>query len=583
MTAVNRTTARAFILGWVAVVGLGLGVVPAQAVGHQAVVHQAVVDQAAGHQAAVQALGAASSAAAGRPAGSYVPVSSARILDTRSGLGAGGPLAGNHEILLSVTAKGGIPPTGAASIVLTLTVTNPTLAGYLTVYPDGFARPATSNIDFAAGQTIANTVVVRVGAGGRIRLFYGAGTGSVQLVADTAGYYTSGTPTDSGAFQVVAAQRIMDTRSGLGGARASLGATATRVLTVGGVGGVPAGARAVVLNVGVFGATANGSVTVFPRSGPRPGTSNVSFIAGQARSGLTIVPVSPAGQVSLFNGSTRPVNAVVDVLGYYLGGYPAVFGSFLTFTAARVVDTTTGLGAAGPVAPHGSITVQVGGLGEIPGPGTTSIALNVTVKPTGGGYLSVYPTGVAQPTTSNINYVPGAAVSNLVILPVRSDGKVVLFNAGVGSADIQVDVLGVFLDGTGAARCNLARTDPSGDSITQWNPVVYCVLSVLNQPSSEVGDVDIMIQYESSGDPNAINNYDINAQQGHPSEGLIQVIRPTFDTYRSSQLPNDLFNPAANLYAGLNYAINTYGSIHNVPGLVSLRNGGGYQGYIVNR
>ena len=37
-----------------------------------------------------------------------------------------------------------------------------------------------------------------------------------------------------------------------------------------------------------------------------------------------------------------------------------------------------------------------------------------------------------------------------------------------------------------------------------------------------------------------------------------------------------------NLYAGLNYATYTYGSIHNAPGLVSLRNGGGYKGYSLN-
>lgn len=44
-----------------------------------------------------------------------------------------------------------------------------------------------------------------------------------------------------------------------------------------------------------------------------------------------------------------------------------------------------------------------------------------------------------------------------------------------------------------------------------------------------------------------------------------------------------LYDPAANLCAGLNYAIHTYGSIHNVPGLVSLRNGSGYVGYIAPR
>ena len=135
--------------------------------------------------------------------------------------------------------------------------------------------------------------------------------------------------------------------------------------------------------------------------------------------------------------------------------------------------------------------------------------------------------------------------------------------------------------GRGAALCNSTAADPAGTAITRWNPVTLCVLQVLRQSGGNLSDVNLMIEYESSGDPNAINLYDINAKEGHPSKGLIQVIQPTFDRFRSLQLSTDLFNPAANLYAGLNYAIYTYGSIHNVPGLVSLRNGGIYQGYIV--
>jgi SLT domain-containing protein len=103
------------------------------------------------------------------------------------------------------------------------------------------------------------------------------------------------------------------------------------------------------------------------------------------------------------------------------------------------------------------------------------------------------------------------------------------------------------------------------------------------QTASNVSDVDIVIRYESSGDPNAINNWDSNAQAGHPSTGLVQVIQPTFDYYRSGLLPADLYNPAANVYAGMHYAISNYGSIHNIPGLVSLRNGGGYRGYLVRK
>ena len=135
--------------------------------------------------------------------------------------------------------------------------------------------------------------------------------------------------------------------------------------------------------------------------------------------------------------------------------------------------------------------------------------------------------------------------------------------------------------GRGAALCNSTAPNPAGTAITRWNPVTLCVLQVLRLSSGSLADVNTMIYYESSGNPNAINLWDINAKEGHPSKGLIQVIQSTFDRFHSLQLSSDLFNPAANLYAGLNYATYTYGSIHNIPGLVSLRAGGRYKGYIL--
>jgi SLT domain-containing protein len=69
---------------------------------------------------------------------------------------------------------------------------------------------------------------------------------------------------------------------------------------------------------------------------------------------------------------------------------------------------------------------------------------------------------------------------------------------------------------------------------------------------------------ESSGDPNAINLWDINAQNGTPSIGLLQVIQPTFDAYHVPGTPWDLYDPVANLTAAANYAADRYGSIDNV-------------------
>ncbi|MFE9024306.1 transglycosylase SLT domain-containing protein [Streptomyces sp. NPDC007808] len=72
------------------------------------------------------------------------------------------------------------------------------------------------------------------------------------------------------------------------------------------------------------------------------------------------------------------------------------------------------------------------------------------------------------------------------------------------------------------------------------------------------------IMRESSGNPNAINNWDINAQNGVPSIGLLQVIKPTFDAYHVPGTAWSQYDPVANLTAAANYAADRYGSIDNV-------------------
>ncbi|MFJ5547529.1 transglycosylase SLT domain-containing protein [Streptomyces sp. NPDC093225] len=74
------------------------------------------------------------------------------------------------------------------------------------------------------------------------------------------------------------------------------------------------------------------------------------------------------------------------------------------------------------------------------------------------------------------------------------------------------------------------------------------------------------VMRESSGNPLAINNWDINAQNGIPSKGLLQVIQPTFNAYHVPGTSMDLYDPVANITAACNYAAARYGSIDNVFG-----------------
>lgn len=72
------------------------------------------------------------------------------------------------------------------------------------------------------------------------------------------------------------------------------------------------------------------------------------------------------------------------------------------------------------------------------------------------------------------------------------------------------------------------------------------------------------IMRESSGDPYAINLWDINAKNGIPSKGLLQVIPPTFAAYHVPGTSTDIYDPVANITAACNYAADRYGSMDNV-------------------
>lgn len=126
--------------------------------------------------------------AAGVPSsiGTFVPVTPSRFLDTR----LGSPVASDSSVSLPVAGVNGVPPRVAA-VVFNLTATESKSFGYISAFAGGTARPAASNLNYSAGQTIANLVTVPVGADGTVTLFNRSGA-STQLIADVAGYFVGG-------------------------------------------------------------------------------------------------------------------------------------------------------------------------------------------------------------------------------------------------------------------------------------------------------------------------------------------------------------------------------------------------------
>ena len=86
---------------------------------------------------------------------------------------------------------GGIPTTGVSAVAVNVTVTQPSSYGNIAVYASGTATPDTSNLNFTPGQTTPNLVIAPVGSDGMIALTNNS-SGTVQLIADTSGYYLGG-------------------------------------------------------------------------------------------------------------------------------------------------------------------------------------------------------------------------------------------------------------------------------------------------------------------------------------------------------------------------------------------------------
>ncbi|MFJ8930646.1 MULTISPECIES: transglycosylase SLT domain-containing protein [unclassified Streptomyces] len=114
-----------------------------------------------------------------------------------------------------------------------------------------------------------------------------------------------------------------------------------------------------------------------------------------------------------------------------------------------------------------------------------------------------------------------------------------------------------------AAARAAARKPVYANNLDGWIKESLAIMKDKGIPGSYDG-LHRNIMRESGGNPNAVNGTDVNAQNGTPSKGLLQVIQPTFDAYHVDGTANSLTDPVANLVAAANYAADKYGSIDNV-------------------
>ncbi len=252
-------------------------------------------------------------------AGLFNPLPPARILDTRTTTGGhSSPLGPGQRLDLQVTGNGGVPDEpGVSAVVLNVTVTDTTSLSYLTVWPQGETRPTASNLNFVAGETVPNRVIVPVSSTGKVSIFNDLG--STNVVVDVGGWYTDGSnPSATGDYFTPAATptRILDTRIGTGHS-GKIGANTYIDLQVSGSNGIPVGADAVVANTTVTNTSAASYLTVYPAGPPAPTASDLNWSPGETVPNLVVAKLSPSGQWSIYNNQGT-TDAVSDVAGWYL-------------------------------------------------------------------------------------------------------------------------------------------------------------------------------------------------------------------------------------------------------------------------
>jgi serine protease len=256
--------------------------------------------------------------------GTFVGLSPIRALDTRFDFDQ--PLGAQEYITLPIVDPGA----PISAVMMNVTVTGPTAPSYLTIWPNGFALPNASSLNFVPGQTVPNLVVAPVGADGSVNIFNFAGT--TEVIVDIVGLFENGTVAIvDGQYEAVQPFRALDTRI----TSAPVGPGQTVSLDVRTI-GVPDDASVLMMNVTAVTPTAAGYVTVYPGGEAVPETSNLNFSAGQTVPNAVAMRIGTDHRVR-FRNALGSTHLIVDVTGWYRPGYAV--GSQFSLSSTPSLDS----------------------------------------------------------------------------------------------------------------------------------------------------------------------------------------------------------------------------------------------------
>jgi len=381
-------------------------------------------------------------------AAAATPVPS-RVLDTRNGIGAAvGQVSPGEVVRLAVPAAA--MSAGATSLVVNVTATGASAAGFVTMWSCDEAKPSTSNLNFVPGRSVPNMGIVRPSSSSTVCFEASA---RVHLIVDLMGWFTG-----SNDVSPTRPNRIVDTRQ----TGDPLRGGEFRRIRVGGTTGVPAGARAALVNITVINARSEGFVSAVPCPaggvGASPGSSTLNFQTGDTVAAFTVTALVD-NDVCLYSYSATDV--IVDTFGWSSSA-----DGLRLKAPERILDTRHGFGSSGPARSNEVVRLRVAGRGGVPNESAAALLTVTVVNASTDGYVTAWPCDTALPTASVLNYWPGATRANSVLVGLSvATGEVCLSASSVDGSPVTL-----IADAVGWVPGTYNRPPPSS-TVPVMNPL----------------------------------------------------------------------------------------------------------------
>jgi hypothetical protein len=331
----------------------------------------------------------------------------------------------------------GVVPGAARAAVLLLEAIDPTQAGFATAYACG-PRPLTADMTWNNHRAAGISYAMMSPGSSQLCVFaYGA----TRLRVTVLGYLENGGPDPTRlpptltypvrdvappGLRAVTPVRLLDTRQPIGVPVAGK-LQAGHVLELSLAGQVADSTTAVALNVTVTEPDSEGFLTVYPCDQALPKASNLNYVGGETVPNLVNAKLSITDTVCFY--TSRTTHLVVDLMGTFEHGGGAGAQSV---PPARLLDTRKPIGVPtiAKLTAGDTLVLQVTGRGGVPAADVAAATLNVTVtEPEGPGFVTAYPCDHARPTASNLNFVGGQTVPNLVTVRLSAAGTLCLFTS----------------------------------------------------------------------------------------------------------------------------------------------------------